>query len=560
MAMKLSCWATAPVAVVTGRGKRGACPTTRIAGFVLGLWLATAALGAAATAARPNIIVIMVDDMGFSDVSCYGGTIPTPNLDALAAGGMRFTDFYVNSVCAPTRASFMTGLYPHKAGVGTNIAKWNDPFWPRIPSPAYQSLRSEDTITIAELLRRGGYQTYMTGKWHLGDEPERWPNRRGFDRSFALVWGATDSNEHPQWAPYCLDGQRFTNFPADFYVTDAFTDYALRFIREGDPAQPFFLFQSYNAPHAPHGAPQENLDRMRGILDLDPERERERRFARQKILGLFPPGMELGQRDPVDPATGTHSPATLRTWYERYAAMIDRVDQQVGRLVAELKQMGRYENTLIVFLSDNGGTSAWYGNRWAETSNTPFRLMKGWVHEGGIHTPFIVHWPGHTPAGTFNRAQVGHVMDLLPTFAAVAGVEIPTTFEGRRLQPLDGINLLPAFLDPAHGGPRTLCWEHAGSGAIRDGRWKLVRAYAAPQDGNRTQTTGPRTGPWELYDLAEDRSENHDVAAQHPEKVAALTARYGDWERECRVVPWEDIVAELARFHAAEKDKQKPQP
>ncbi len=520
----------------------------------------TVAAGGATTPARPNIIVLMVDDMGFSDVSCYGGTIPTPHIDALAYGGMRFTDFYANSVCAPTRASFLTGLYPHKAGVGTNIARWNDPFWPRIPSPAYQSLRMNDVLSIAEVLRDSGYQTYMTGKWHLGDEPERWPHRQGFDRSFALIWGATDSNEQPQWAPYALDGQRFTNFPANFYVTDAFTDYALRFIREGDAAKPFFLFLSYNAPHTPHGAPQENLDRMRGILDLDPDRERERRLARQKVLGLFPPGVELGQRDPVDPEIRNHSPETLRGWYERYAAMIDRVDQQIGRLVAELKQMGQYENTLIVFLSDNGATPPWFGVPWAETSNTPFRLLKGTVHEGGIHVPFIVHWPGRTPANTINRAQVGHVMDLLPTFAAVADATIPTTRHGQAVQPPDGISLVPAFLDPLSGAPRALFWESAGSGAIRDGHWKLVRAYAAPENGKRRFDTGPRTGRWELYDLSQDPTENCDLAARHPEKVQEMQARYAAWERECQVVPWEQIVEELTRFRAAEKEKQPEQP
>ena len=511
---------------------------------------------AAGSVSRPNIIAIMVDDMGFSDLSCYGGTIPTPNLDALAAEGMRFTNFYVNPVCAPTRASFMTGLYPHKAGVGTNVAKRDDPFWRRIPSPAYQSLRNDEVVTIAQVLKSGGYQTYMTGKWHLGDEPDRWPDQQGFDRSFALIWGATDSNEQPKWAPYTLDGRRFTDFPPDFYVTDAFTDYARKFIREGDPQKPFFLFLSYNAPHVPHSAPEENIQRMRGILDLDPAKERERRFARQKVLGLFPQNTRIGQPDQVDPRTGNHTPEKLREWYERYAAMIDRVDQQVGRLMADLKESGRDANTLVVFLSDNGATPPFFGVPWSEASNTPFRLPKGHVHEGGIHSPFIVRWPGRTPAGAVNRTQVAHVMDLLPTFAAAAGVEIPRARDGKALLPVDGINLLPAFEDPAHGADRSLFWEHTGSGALRDGRWKLVRAFTAPEGGKRDLYSVRRTGEWELYDLETDPAESHDLAAQHPEKVAALAARYAAWEKDNQVVPWETISESLARFLNEEQSKQ----
>ncbi len=503
---------------------------------------------------RPNIVLILVDDMGFSDISCFGGSIPTPNIDAIAAEGMRFTNFYAQPVCAPTRAALISGLYPQKAGVGVNIAKLDDPFWTKIPSPAYQSFRSQDTVTIAEVLRAGGYRTYMTGKWHLGDEPERWPVHRGFDRSFALVWGATDSNEKPVWAPYCLDDKRFTDFPDDFYVTDAFTERAIEFIREGEPDKPFFLFLSYNAPHLPHGAPTSSVQRVKGHLELDPVKERQRRFARQKELGLFGPDVELGRPLEVSGSWEKESPETLRERFETYAAMIDRVDEQVGNLVAELKRLGRYDDTLLVFLSDNGCVYPGFGVPWAEASNTPFRLMKGSSHEGGIRVPFIVRWPGQTPADTINHKQVGHVMDLLPTFAEAAGIEIPATYEGRTLQPIDGVSILNSFRNPDHGGSRTLFWEMACAGAaVRDGNWKLVRVQP---DVYGEFPVGPQSGDWELYDLSVDPTENHDLAAKYPERVKEMAERHAAWEKQCNVLPWQTISSELAKFRAEEKAKE----
>jgi arylsulfatase len=508
---------------------------------------------------RPDIVVILLDDMGFSDLGCFGSTLPTPHIDALAAGGMRLTRFYAQPACAPTRAALMSGLYPQRAGVGINLARFNDPFWPQVPSPAYQSFRSEDTITIAELLRGVGYRTYMTGKWHLGDEPGRWPAQRGFDRSFALIHGMTDSNWLPKWAPYALDDQPFTAFPADFYTTDAFADRALEFIRATPAGQPFFCYLSFNAPHTPHEAPAANLARVTGRLDLDPAVERQRRLERQIELGLFPAGTELGACDAVDGNPDRHPPEVLRGWFERYAAMIDRVDEQVGRVVAELRALGRLDNTLIVLASDNGATPPWFGERWAEVSNTPYRLMKGTTHEGGIHVPCIVHWPARTPAGTINQRQVGHVMDLLPTFAAAAGVTVPMTYAGRQLATIDGRNLLPAWTDPRRAEERTLCWEMSGCGAIRMGDWKLVRTYRAPEGGRRASDCGPRTGAWELYDLARDPVENHDLAASEPERVASMTRAYHAWEATCRVLDWQDIVARLDRFRAA-NPPAKPKP
>lgn len=501
---------------------------------------------------KPNIVLIMVDDMGFADIGCFGGTLKTPNLDQLAFGGMRFRNFYTQPVCAPTRAALISGLYAHSAGAGTNIAKWNDPFWSRIDSRAYESFHADDTITIAELLRDAGYQTFMTGKYHLGDEPERWPDKRGFDRSYALIWGASDHFE-PSWAPYSYDGQRVKEFPEDFYTTDYFTKYAMRFIEEADHDKPFFLYLSYSAPHTPHQVWEENKKRVNGLFDPDWDKDRDARLKRQIEMGLFPEGTELGKRDPAGENDPCKDKQVLVNRYEVYQAMIDRVDQKVGELVEHLKQLGAYENTMIVFLSDNGATPPWYQLRWAENSNCPFRLIKGEVHEGGIHSPMFVHWPGHTPPGTINKKQVGHVMDLLPTFAAAAGTSYPDTYRGRTLQPVEGINLLPAFMDPNCGKERTICWEHGGSEAVRRGDWKLVRVYRPLIDAKEDRTV--RTGEWELYDLSKDPVENHDLSAQYPEKVAALKRVYREWAARVGVVPWEHIQTELKKFKA-EREKE----
>lgn len=499
---------------------------------------------------RPNIVLIMVDDMGFADIGCFGGTLKTPNLDQLAFNGMRFTNFYTQPVCAPTRAATISGLSAHSAGAGANIAKWNDPFWTRIDSRAYESFHADDTITIAELLKDAGYQTFMTGKWHLGDEPERWPVKRGFDRSYALIWGASDHFE-PGWAPYALDEQLIAEFPDDFYTTDYFTKFAKRFVEEADRDKPFFLYLSYSAPHTPHQVPEENKKRVDGMFDPDWDKDREARLKRQIEMGLFPEGTELGERDPAGEKDPCKDQQVLVDRYEVYQAMIDRIDQKVGELVESLKRIGEFDNTLLVFLSDNGATPPWYQLRWAENSNCPFRLIKGQVHEGGIKSPMFVHWPGQVPPGTINRQQVGHVMDFLPTFAAVAGAAYPDTYRGRKLQPVEGRNLLPAFMNPAYGFERTICWEHGGNEAIRRGDWKLVRVYRPLIDAKEDPTT--RTGVWELYDLSKDPVENHDLSAQYPERAEAMKKTYREWADRVGVVPWEHIQTELKEFRA-EKD------
>ena len=544
--------------LVSRRSFLGACGACGAAAAGATPWLAGCAAPSAARGRRPNIVLIMVDDMGYSDIGCYGAEIRTPNLDRLAAGGMRFTHGYNNAICAPTRASLMTGLYPHQVGIGTNIAKLNDPFWSTKPWPGYQSFRRETAAMIPELLRPAGYQTFMAGKWHLGDEPERWPVHRGFDRSFALVWGGSEHFK-PRWAPFALDGQPYTEFPADFYTTDYFTKYAIEFVDRADRERPYFLYLSYSAPHLPWEAWPEDIAKYKGAYAPGWEEIRRRRFARQKEMGLFAPGVRLPPRDPE--GAGAESDPDRAKWAERlevYAAMIDRVDQNVGRLLEAIERRGERENTLILFLSDNGAWATRFsGLPWAETGNTPFRLFKGWNHEGGICTPLIAHWPGRVPAGTINRRQYAHVKDFMPTFLDLAGAAHPRTFEGHRILPLEGRSFLPALLDPdaAHNTP--VFWECGGNGAMRDGRWKLVRFFNEGRMGPEANEP-PRTGAWELYDLETDPTEIDDLASREPGRLRAMAAAHEAWARRVGVVPQEEIARALKAFREREQQQAPP--
>ncbi len=536
--------------------------------------LAAALVPASARAAasglgKPNVVVILADDMGFSDLGCYGSEIATPNLDRLAALGLRFTHFYNAARCCPTRAALLTGMYPHQVGVGHMVED--------LGFPAYRGDLDRDRPTIAEALRGAGYRTAMAGKWHVTPPPpagprHNWPRQRGFERYFGII-SSVRSYFDP---PTLTRDDEPINAPAGFYLTDAVSDNAVAYLREfAQAGAPFFLYAAYTAPHWPlHAWPEEIAaarSRLQGVYDRGWDRLRTDRHQRMIDQGIVEARWPLSPRDPEAPAW---SETADKAWQvERmvvYAAMIACMDKGIGRIMDQLRASGLEENTLVLFLADNGGCAEeivpdWrsrfpghtatgepsrvgndpavrpgpahvfqsYGLAWANASNTPFRRFKHWVHEGGIATPLIVRWPaGLTrPSGTINH-EVGHVVDVLATCLDVAGVRYPATFHDRALTPPEGRSLRPIFEGRERNGHEALYWEHEGNRAVRQGRWKLVAPY--PQG-------------WELYDLEADRTEQHDLAAAHPEIVRTLSALYGRWAERSGVRPWDEVSRRRAQ-------------
>ena len=523
--------------------------------FFFALILAVFAIPRLSFAAPPNFIVILADDMGYSDLSCYGSEIPTPHIDALAKGGTRFRNFYNGAQCCPTRASLISGMYPHEAGVGDMIDKNTRAVRTAANSPRYSDRLDPNALTIAERLRPAGYQTYMTGKWHLGAEEGQRPLQRGFDRYYGIIDGA-DS----YWKPKSLrEGDTRIppgELPKDFYATDAFTTKAIDYINQGDPTKPFFLYLAYNAVHHPFDAPESEIKKHKGTYDVGWDVIRERRLARQKELGLWPADLKLSERDPrSQPWTGSEEQMKFAQRMEIYAAMLTKMDENIGRLTSSLKQSGRLDNTFILLLSDNGAwaTNATYGQEWAETGDTPFRLFKLFTHEGGICTSFIAHWPARIPAGTLNKRQYAHVKDILPTLLDAAGVRDNQTGDSAPgaprppvlrpdSLPLSGRSFLPALLDASHADNEPLFWERMGNCAVRDGRWKLVRSF---QGRSKQPSFGLRSGVWELYDLEADPNETHDLAGLRPDKVSQLVTQYEAWEKRVGVVPREEIMSRI---------------
>ena len=480
---------------------------------------------------RPNIIVILADDMGYSDIGCYGGEIATPNLDRLAAAGVKFRHFYNAARCCPTRATLLTGRYPHAAGMGGMVS---DP--DQEPQPgAYQGFLRPEIPTMAERLREAGYRTYLSGKWHVGERPEHWPLRRGFDRYFGLISGAssyyTIRTDQDRTRQMVLDSQRWTPPPSGFYATDAYSDYAVDVLQDHDRDHgdtPFLLYLAYTAPHWPLHAPEETTALYAGKYAAGWDSLRSQRYERQLGLGLIDDRYELPPLEDDVPDWATADPGM--DWERRmevYAAMVHRMDEGIGRLLEQLEASSELKNTVIMFLSDNGGCAERvigrglhrdtstiglpgsylaYQKPWSQLSNVPYRKYKQWTDEGGIASPLIVHWPDGLRKRDGYVEPYAHVIDLLPTVLGVAGIPVDTT-------ELPGNSLLDVMDSPSTNRP--IYWEHQGRAAVRSGKWKLVRH--APQQA------------WMLFDMEADPTEASDVADLQPEIVQDLDRRYTDW-------------------------------
>lgn len=511
--------------------------------------------------ARPNIVLIVADDLGYSDIGIFGSQIDTPNIDALAARGVVLTQFHVSPNCGPTRGSMMTGVDPHRAGMagnhGANAANQDG-------QPGYEGHLRTDVVTIAELLNDAGYRTYMTGKWHLG-KGENAPSSRGFDKSFALLNGAA-SHWHDQ-APiipgsqtrYVSDGELVEELPGDFYSSKWYTDKLISYI-DSDPEgeTPFFAFLSFTAPHNPLHVPRQYIDKYRGRFDLGWDELAAQRLARMQELGMASESQKLQPRPNwvlAWAALSEEQRAARARDIEIYAGMIDYMDESIGRLFNHLRQVGKYDNTLIVFMSDNGpsrtsiqdylalggegreffesfdnsldnrglpGSSTDIGAGWAYAAATPLRLFKGYVAQGGIQVPAVIKLPGDSEPAAPRSNRLTHVMDLMPTFLDIAGTHYPEQYKGEAIVPLQGESLLPILLGETSDEEmaREIGWSAYGMDAYRQGRWKILRL---PEPFG--------SGQWQLYNLEADPGELHDLASNFPARAEMLAA---GWDRYAR--------------------------
>ena len=507
----------------------------------------------------PNILLILVDDMGYSDIGCYGGEISTPNIDRLAENGLGMTQFYNTARCCPSRASLLTGLYPHQAGMGHQNQDRGH--------PSYRGKITNNATTIAEVLNNAGYSTYQVGKWHVGSERDYWPDRKGFDNYFTLIEGAMNYYNQWPWVKNQDSLQLIYNgndyhIPNNFYATKTFSDSAVSFIEKHSPGKPFFMYLAYNAPHWPLHAPQEDIDKYRGKYMTGWDSVRLNRLNKMKDLGILDQQVELSTRFHSVPEWEALTDIEKQDWDLKmalYAAVMDNLDRGIGLVINALEKTDQLEKTMIVFLSDKGGChedpvpadAPWaihptdglpgsersfpsYSTPWANVSNTPFSYFKSYLHEGGIATPLIVHFPGMVPKGQINRKTIGFIMDLMPTFLDFAGIEYPAKINGRSITPTSGISLLPAFQGEDQAGHEVLFWEHQFNRAVRKGNWKLVSPYKIlDKNGIKNE--------WELYDLASDPTEQHNIINQHVEIAASLTALYEEWANNVGVLTPEEM-------------------
>lgn len=522
---------------------------------------------------RPNILLIMADDMGYSDMGSFGGEIETPNLDRLAEGGIKFTQFYNAARCCPTRASLLTGLYPHQAGMG---GMTNDR-----GVASYRGDLNRQCVTIAETVKASGYRTFMSGKWHVTKHvdgwrtwltpeqkiylsKENWPLQRGFDTFFGTIHGAGS-----YYDPATLTQNNTPVSPGEnFYYTDAISDHAAEQIRtlgaSASENAPFFGYIAYTAPHWPLHALPEDIAKYKGKYDAGWDRLREERMERMVKSGIIPADWTLSPRGPeIDSWETTEHKAWWAACMEVYAAMVDRMDQGIGKIIRALEETGQLEHTLILFLQDNGGchevlTDRWprslhfpafqrdgspllrgndvqvmpgpeatymsYSAEWANVSNTPFRLYKHYVHEGGIATPLIAFWPKGIRNPSRISRQLGHVIDIMPTIVDVSGARYPDVYRGETILPMEGQSLGPVFQNQSFVHA-PIGWEHEGNRGFREGKWKLVA------------TKGPEAA-WELYDMEADRTEMRNLATVHPDITASLVQKYTEWANRVGVVDW----------------------
>lgn len=525
---------------------------------------------------QPNIIVILADDLGYSDLGCYGGEIDTPHINALAARGAKFTQVYNSARCCPSRASLMTGLYPTQAGIGDFTT--NQPDEKR--GPGYLGRLRDDCVTMAEVLKPAGYGCYYVGKWHM--HPKTGPIKQGFDE----FYGYTNGHSHDQY-----DADYYIRLPdrhpkeiapptEDFYATDVFNQYALEFIRQGQSSsKPWFLFLGHSSPHFPVQSPADRADKYDAVYQRGWDVLRSERYERMKQLGIIDGDhwkltprslVPVDREDIANGFPGDQNPAWDSLSEDRkdelarrmavFAAMVEGVDNGVGQIVDHLKQTNDLENTLILFLSDNGACYEWgpfgfdgdsrrgetilrkgddlrqiggpgthqsYGSGWANLGNTPLRMYKHFTHEGGINTPFIAHWPAGFPPRADWIRQPAHMMDVLPTLIDAAGAIYPKQYDGHVIQPTEGTSLLPAIRGETLP-QRTIGFDHEAAHAFRDGDWKIVFSKRMPHDLK-----------WELYNLASDRCETIDLAEQYPERLQIMVEAWESWANRVGVT-WND--------------------
>jgi len=541
---------------------------------------------------RPNILLIVADDLGYSDLGSYGGEIKTPVLDNLAQTGTRYTDFYVSPTCSVTRSMLLTGTDNHVAGLG-NMGELLAPN--QVGKPGYEGVLNKRVVTVASLLLDNGYHTYMAGKWHLGMKPDQIPHARGFERDFSLLVGGGshfDDAWNLEWqipkAPYTEDGRPVEKLPKGFYSTKAYTDKTIQFIEEGrGDGKPFFAYMAYTAPHGPLHLPDDWLRRYKNRYDEGWDGIRHQRLARMQELGIVDKGANVADRLYFVPRSTAFTPA-VRVMQGRkmelYAGMVEYMDDQIGRVFDYLKDIGEYDNTVVIFISDNGaegndlramvagqvgsfgflhamnnfaenqhnslgrkGTYAEYGPAWAQVSMAPFRIYKGWVSEGGTRSPLIVSGPGVKGAGDLNKEAVLHVMDIVPTVLELAGIEHPSTYEDREIVPVQGkswVDMLAGSAQSPRSSDDWLGWELFGNRAIRQGDWKISWLY---------QPLG--TYDWQLFNLADDPGEQYDLSGQFPLKRTELVALWDEYVETNGV-----IIGERSPFEGAAKALPAPVP
>jgi arylsulfatase len=559
--------------------------------------------------ARPNIILVLTDDMGYSDLGCYGSEISTPNLDTLAMHGLRYTQFYNVGHSCPSRASLMTGLYPQQTGLGWMTAR-------KFDEPGYTDELNNRCVTIAEVLKTAGYATFMTGKWHLcrdvhqGDPNYDWPLQRGFEKFYGILEGAGNYYDP---AALCRGNTLITPEddtayrPAHFYFTRAISDNSVRFIRDRPRDRPFFMYVAYTAAHWPMQAPEADIAKYRGKYDRGWGVLRSERLAREKRLGVIDSSTVLSPLEALPWDQEPDKPAMARRM-ETYAAMVSVMDEGVGEIVKELKKEGIYDNTIILFLQDNGGNGEGVGfggpggaarpvakdtagirpmakdqveyavitpqtrdgravmmgkrlmagpadtylaylKPWGELSNTPFRKYKNFVYEGGVATPLIVHWPDgiHAAPGAI-RKQVSHEIDIMPTLVQLAGARYPATYKGEAITPEAGVSLVGTFRDSALA-PRAIYFAHQGNRAVRMGDWKLVSGGILHGPYGKWESLTRL--PWQLYHMKDDRTELRDLSAQYPGRVKKMAAMWDAWAKKAQVlpIPWKEERPPLQSYY-----------